>query len=211
MFLKQTHIIRFAVSALLVLVFIVCAIPRQTLCSTFTAAEPTVGCATEVPAATEVEKPVEKPVRPRYPRPTLPLDDFAPTEPTEVEVEPTEPPAPKTAIEVLGEKEYMILAKLLHSEANIMSWEGQVMICSAILNFCEDRNATIWDCAHIERIFAVAPLVDSAEPTQTNYDVIEYVVCGGGRNVIVLYFRTDHYHDFGTPYCVIDGVYFSGK
>lgn len=139
------------------------------------------------------------------------------TEPEIVETMPKVEFAPPTlnvengssAAEVLGSVEYEILAKLLFAESGILSWEGQVMTCSAILNFCDYQGASIWECAHTTWMFAVAPFVDTVEPTQMNFDVIEYVVCGGGRDPIPIWFRTDYYHDFGTPYCEIEGVFFS--
>ena len=45
-------------------------------------------------------------------------------------------------------EEEEILAKLLWCEARNQSWEGQVYTCSAILNYCERNNTSIWDAAH---------------------------------------------------------------
>ena len=101
------------------------------------------------------------------------------------------------------------LAKLLYCEAGSMGWQGQVYVCSAILNLCDYSGKTIWSAGHNANMFAVAPIVDSAHPTQTQYDVIDYVINQGGRVSEIKYFRTDYYHDFGTPVCRIENVYFS--
>ena len=114
-----------------------------------------------------------------------------------------------TAIDILGEEEYYILAKLLYAEAGSMSWEGQVYVCSATLNLGDLLDRSIWSMAHDVNVMAVAPYVDYKYPMDMQYDVIEYVVCGGGRVEEICYFRTSYYHSFGTPVCSIENVYFS--
>ena len=69
-------------------------------------------------------------------------------------------------------EEEEILAKLLWCEARNQSWEGQVYTCSAILNYCERNNTSIWDAAHNINSFEPAPYVDDAEPTAMQYEVI---------------------------------------
>ena len=105
-------------------------------------------------------------------------------------------------------KEEDILAKLLYCEAGNQSWEGQVYTCSAILNFCDSNNISIWDAAHNRNYFEPAPFVDDAEPTSVQYEVIYYVL-NGGRIPEICWFRTDYYHDFGTPVCKVGDHYFS--
>lgn len=100
------------------------------------------------------------------------------------------------------------LAKLLYAEAGSMCWEGQIYVCSAILNLCEDRGLTIEEAGHNEDMFSVAPYVDSVEPMQMQYDVINYVL-NGGRISDIKYFQCGWYHNFGTPVCNIENVYFS--
>lgn len=56
-------------------------------------------------------------------------------------------------------------------------------------------------------MFSVAPYVDSVEPMQMQYDVIEYVL--SGRISDIKYFQCGWYHDFGIPVCNIENVYFS--
>lgn len=105
-------------------------------------------------------------------------------------------------------KEEDILAKLLYCEAGNQSWEGQVYTCSAILNFCDRNNVSIWNAAHNQNYFEPAPFVDDAEPTSVQYEVIYYVL-NGGRIPEICWFRTDYYHDFGTPVCKVGDHYFS--
>ena len=100
------------------------------------------------------------------------------------------------------------LAKLLFAEAAISSRLGQIYTCSAILNFCDYENISLWEAGHDVGCFAVAPYVDEMEPTEEIYEVIEYVL-NGGRIADICYFRTKRYHSFGSPICQIDGQYFS--
>ena len=104
--------------------------------------------------------------------------------------------------------EIEILAKLLYCEAGGMTWDAQVYTCSAILNMSEYYGKSINSLAHKPGVYAVAGYVDSAKPKQMQYDVIDYVL-KGGRIPEICYFRTDYYHNFGTPVCEVDGHYFS--
>ena len=112
----------------------------------------------------------------------------------------------KTKIIYFEEEE--ILAKLLWCEARSQSWEGQVYTCSAILNYCERNNTSIWDAAHNINSFEPAPYVDDAKPTAMQYEVIYYVL-NGGRIPDICWFRTGHYHNFGTPVAKVGDHYFS--
>ena len=112
----------------------------------------------------------------------------------------------KTKIIYFEEEE--ILAKLLWCEARNQSWEGQVYTCSAILNYCERNNTSIWDAAHNINAFEPAPFVDDAKPTSMQYEVIYYVL-NGGRIPDICWFRTGHYHNFGTPVAKVGDHYFS--
>lgn len=106
----------------------------------------------------------------------------------------------------VNEKE--ILAKLLYCESGSTSWDCQVYTCSAILNLSDYTGRSISNMASDKKVFSVAPWVWSSTPTQTQYKVIDYVL-SGGRVSGVKWFRTDHYHSFGTPVKSIDNVYFS--
>lgn len=105
-------------------------------------------------------------------------------------------------------EETEILAKLLYREAGSMGYEGQHYVCSAILNLSDYTGRSVWDLAHDINIMAVAPIVDSAIPNETQYQVIEDVL-NGARIEEICYFRTSYYHSFGTPVCNIENVYFS--
>lgn len=100
------------------------------------------------------------------------------------------------------------LAKLLYCEAGGEGWECQVYTCSAILNLSDYTGRSIWEMGHDYNTFSVAYIVDDAKPTQTQYDVIDYVL-NGGRIAEICYFRTGHYHNFGTPVCQVGVHYFS--
>lgn len=108
----------------------------------------------------------------------------------------------------LPDSEYQILAKLLFREAGASSWDGMVYTCSAILNLSDYSGRTIMEMAHDKSTFSVAPVVDSAKPTERVYQVIDYVL-QGHRVPDICYFRTNHYHSFGVPVCEVGGHYFS--
>ena len=106
-----------------------------------------------------------------------------------------------------GDKDF--LAKLLYCEAGGTSWKTQVYTCSAILNLSDYTGESVWELGHDSQNFSVAPYVDKATPTSTQYEVIEYVL-NGGKIPDICFFRSDGgYHNFGTPVCQVGGHYFS--
>ena len=105
-------------------------------------------------------------------------------------------------------EEIDILAKLLYCEAGGMGYEGQLWVCSAILNLSDYTGRSVWNLAHDEGTMAVAPYVDYARPTAMQYEVIRDVFYGS-RIEDVCYFRTLSYHTFGTPMAQIENVFFS--
>lgn len=153
---------------------------------------------------------------------------IAPSEGAELEtIEPTEPEVELPPIEINWYSDIHVeeigvetteangepvdiefLAKLLYAEAGTMDWWGKVYTCSAILNFCDTEQRDLWAVGHDKNCFAVAPYVDSVEPTEEIYEVINYVL-GGGRIADIRYFRTGYYHTFGTPVCQVGAHYFS--
>lgn len=114
--------------------------------------------------------------------------------------------------EATTQKKYIdereVLARLLYLESGSAGWDCQVYTCSAILNLSDYTGRSITDLSSDRNVFSVAPRVGDATPTQTQYEVIDYVL-SGGRISEVKYFQLYNYHYFGTPVACIDGVYFS--
>lgn len=106
------------------------------------------------------------------------------------------------------DKEILLLAKLLYCEARGMSDKGQIYVCSAILNMMDYTGRSLEDLAHDRSVYSVANIVDSVQPLPKQFEIIDRVR-SGERIKDIVYFRTKHYHGFGTPVCEVDGVYFS--
>ena len=108
----------------------------------------------------------------------------------------------------LEQWEIDFFAKLLYCEAGGMGYEGQLWVASAVLNLSEVKQMSIWDMGHQINIFAVAPYVDNATPTETQYEII-YDILANGWIADVCYFRTDYPHSFGTFMRNVENVYFN--
>ena len=104
------------------------------------------------------------------------------------------------------EAEKKQLAQVLLCESGGSSWEAQVLTMSAILNHC-DRGGGLHVLDEINH-FAVAPYYRSKTPTSMQYEIVDYVL-SGHRVANLNYFRSGHYHDFGTRMLSIDNTYFS--
>lgn len=101
------------------------------------------------------------------------------------------------------------IARAICLEAGGCSEECQWLVGSTVLNLADryndgDIESTVTDPS----MFAVAHYLYSREPSATNWAVADRVL-SGDRDYQVMAFRTDYYHSFGTPYTVVDNVYFS--
>lgn len=148
----------------------------------------------------EAELEIIDPIEPEVELPPIEINWYSDIHVEEIGVETTEANGEPVDTE--------FLAKLLYAEAGTMDWWGKVYTCSAILNFCDTEQRDLWAAGHDKNCFAVAPYVDSVEPTEEIYEVIDYVL-GGGRIADICYFRTGYYHTFGTPVCQVGAHYFS--
>lgn len=101
------------------------------------------------------------------------------------------------------------LARTICMEAGNCSEYCQWLVGSTALNLADrfnggDLEATVTN----PNMFAVADCFYLREPSVQNWAVAERLL-SGDRDYVVMAFRTDYYHDFGTPYTVVDNVYFS--
>lgn len=101
------------------------------------------------------------------------------------------------------------LARAICLEAGGCSERCQWLVGSTVVNLANRYNngdilATVTDTS----MFSVANYLFTKEPSATNWSVAERVL-SGDRDTEVMAFRTDYYHSFGSPYDVVDNVYFS--
>lgn len=101
------------------------------------------------------------------------------------------------------------LARAICLEAGDCSERCQWLVGSTVANLANRYNngnihATVTDAS----MFSVADDLFTKEPSLMNWDVAERIL-SGDRDTEVMAFRTDYYHSFGSPYTVVDNVYFS--
>lgn len=107
-----------------------------------------------------------------------------------------------------------LLAKLLYHEARGESIECQKAVASVVLNRVDSG---MWGNTLKEVIYAKNQfepvgkgLLPNTKPLQNQYEAIDYVIENGATIPSnVLYFRADHYFEWGTDYMNIDNTYFS--
>ena len=116
--------------------------------------------------------------------------------------------------EHLSEDDIELMKRVVMSEAGSESVECQEMVATVILNRWQnpdDFPETIYEVIYEPGQFSTK---DNGEPTLSVeiavYNAIVYynteMMCCPTQ---VLYFRNNHYHNFGFPYCSIDNTYFS--
>lgn len=159
---------------------------------------------TEKPTEAPTEKPTEKPTE-------------APTEaPTEKETEPTaKKNVEKKETEENNSSDNVsvdyatqdLLARVIYLESGICSEYCQWLVGSTAMNLA-DTNGGLAAVAYDYNTFNVAYMIDSCTPSELSMQVAKRIL-SGDRDYNVKAFRTNYYHNFGTPYTNVDNVYFS--
>lgn len=107
----------------------------------------------------------------------------------------------------ISEYELDLLARTIYQEAGVCGEHCQWLVGSTVLNLADERGgieAVVFDY----NTFNVAYVLYNATPSDLSYSVARRVLAGD-RDYSVKAFRTDYYHNFGTPYTSVDNVYFS--
>ncbi len=103
----------------------------------------------------------------------------------------------------------ILLAKIMKAEAENQSDEGKQMVISTVLNRVDSDvfPDTIYDVIYDPYQYYTAAF-DSIYVTDDDITLVQNAI-NNRINTDVLYFRTNHYHTFGTPVCQVGDHYFS--
>lgn len=110
-----------------------------------------------------------------------------------------------------GEEGKELLAKCVMAEAGGEGETGMRLVTACILNQLDDPDFpdTIQGVISLKGNFASYPYaIRKAEPTDECYEAIKKEV-SNRSNYEIKFFRTDHYHGFGTPELRHGAHYFS--
>jgi N-acetylmuramoyl-L-alanine amidase len=116
-------------------------------------------------------------------------------------------PEIKTFETPLNDSEKEVLAKVVHAEAGNQDMIGKRLVVDCVLNRvdCEDYPNHIWGVVLQEGQF-----VRSSTYTDDDMKAVEKEM-EERMDYDVVYFRTDHYHGFGTALYQHGDHYFSGR
>lgn len=108
------------------------------------------------------------------------------------------------------EREYELLARVCMSECGGKYGEplqGKIAVVETILNRVDMGWGTIEEVVTEPYQYSMA---DNGEPDESVYEAVDIALIGKGMfpdNMV--YFRTEHFHDFGQPFMQIGNHYFS--
>lgn len=133
---------------------------------------------------------------------------------------PTEPPTKKVEVQAetktitksnntynTSSDEVDLLARVIYCEAGNCSEYCQWLVGSTAMNLA-DSNGGLRAVAFDYNTFNVAGILYTRDPSELSYSVAQRIL-SGDRDYNVKAFRMSYYHSFGTPYAVVDNVYFS--
>ncbi|HHU06834.1 MAG TPA: SH3 domain-containing protein [Clostridiaceae bacterium] len=142
-----------------------------------------------------------------------PIQETTPpaSEPSEGSGDTSEPTTADLKIK-LTQDERRDVAALLYLEGGATSRACQKMIVEVIFNQWKYRGGSLTDTLYAPNLFSVANRINSTTPRAIQFEVVDDV-CRDGVSIPsnVLYFRSNYYHSFGTPYMRIGNIYFSSR
>ena len=128
--------------------------------------------------------------------------------PTPKAATPT-PKANKLNVKV-SEADIRDIAALVYLESGSQSYKCQKAIASVIFNRMIRYNMTAQQVIYQRGVFSPANRVSRTTPSRSCLKAVREVLESGATLPLrVTAFRNGRYHSFGSPYCCIDGVYFS--
>lgn len=132
------------------------------------------------------------------------------TESTEITTTVSFIPSPEVVIgtnDEYSDYELDLLARTIYQESGICGEYCQWLVGSTVLNLADERGG-IENVVFDYNTFNVAYILYDCTPSDLSYSVAERLM-SGDRDYNVKAFRSDYYHDFGTPYTYVDNMYFS--
>lgn len=106
---------------------------------------------------------------------------------------------------VYSDSDLDLLARVIYAEAGGCSEYCQWLVASTTMNLAEDLgDGYLSSIVYNTNIIYIS----YGTPDSQCYKVAEKVL-SGDRDYQVMAFRSDYYHEFGTPYTSVDNVYFS--
>lgn len=122
-------------------------------------------------------------------------------------------PVPKASKRLnvkVSDKDIRDIAALVYLEAGAESYKCQKAIASVIFNRMIRYNMTAQQVIYQKGVFTPSGRIRSTIPSESCLRAVREVLSTGTSLPLrVTAFRNNRYHSFGTPYCRIDGVYFS--
>lgn len=124
--------------------------------------------------------------------------------------------APKASVQSkklnlkITQKEIRKIGSLVYLECGSCSTRCKRAIASVVFNRMIRYKKTVNQIIYERGVFSVAWKIGRTKPSKSCLDAVKYVIEHGTtlpRRVTA--FRNGHYHSFGRPYCMIDGVYFT--
>lgn len=101
-----------------------------------------------------------------------------------------------------------LIARVVMSEASILSYDAKYAVASTIVNRVNDDNFpdSVNDVIYTPYQYSHQ---DNGEPTDECYEAARAAMDDPIDDI--LYFRLDHYHEWATDEFMIDGTYFSSR
>lgn len=104
----------------------------------------------------------------------------------------------------VSDEEFELLVRVCMSEAGQENFQGKVAVVETILNRVDMDYGSI-----SEVVYEAYSTADNGKPNEDCYKAVETALKENTYPDNMIYFRTGHYHSFGTPYQKIGNHYFS--
>lgn len=118
-------------------------------------------------------------------------------------------PEPEYRIDVTTD-DVEIMARIVMNEASVLGHEGRRAVAEVIVNrvLAQEFPGTVAEVCYQKNAFSHK---ENGDVTEDCYKAVKEALTEAKWSEDMVYFRTDYYHSYGTPYIIIGNTYFSTK
>lgn len=130
--------------------------------------------------------------------------------PQDIELEIIEPVVEASLLIEVTDEEIELMKRVVMSEASICDVDTKFAVAATIVNRVLSDNFpnTVTEVVFQPNAYSTA---DNGEPDAECEMVVEWALKYQPFPTNMVYFRTDHYHDFGYELFALNNMYFSGE
>lgn len=118
-----------------------------------------------------------------------------------------EPTVIEKTYQEFSDDDIALMARIVMNESSICAFDAKELVAITIINRVNSDKFpdTVYDVVHQSGAYS---LIENGEVSPECFLAVQSALLASYPTDL-FYFRDSYYHDFGTPYCHVDNLYFS--